>query len=232
MVKAAVVAIAALAGIAAYFASSSPSGPAQKVKLMEMPQEKVPADAQTLVVAAGCFWCVEAIFEELAGVYRVESGYAGGRKPGVTYEEVCMGTTGHAEVVKIFFDAKKIAAADLLRLFFTTHDPTTLNRQGPDEGTQYRSAIFYSDAAGKALAEKIKAEVEAEKIWSKPIVTTIEPLTNYTPAEEYHQNYFEKFEQASPEQRASMNVGYCAAIVEPKVRKFRQKYADKLKKRG
>lgn len=192
----------------------------------------VPPDASSLVVGAGCFWCVEALFEDLEGVVAVESGYAGGKKAGVTYAEVCTGTTGHAEVIKIVFRPKQISADDLLRLFFVAHDPTTLNRQGPDTGTQYRSVIFYSNPDEKKLAEKIRDEISAKGIWKNPIVTTIEPLTNYTVAEAYHQDYFAAYERATPEQKMSMNAGYCQAIIEPKVREFRAKYRDKLKKKG
>jgi peptide-methionine (S)-S-oxide reductase len=188
----------------------------------------VPKGASTLVVGGGCFWCVESLLEDLKGVYAVESGYAGGAKSGVSYEEVCSGTTGHAESVKVFFDSKVISRADLLRIFFVAHDPTTLNRQGPDSGTQYRSVVFYSNDEEKALAKKIISEVS--KLYKNPIVTTVEPLKNYTRAEEYHQNYFAKYEKATPEQRAQMNAGYCAAIIEPKVRHFREKYIQKLKK--
>lgn len=188
----------------------------------------IPKGAKTLVVGGGCFWCVEVILEEMKGVYAVESGYAGGPKPNPTYEEVCSGTTGHAEVVKVFYDPKKISAGDLLRVFMTTHDPTTLNRQGPDTGTQYRSVIFFSNPTEKALGEKIKAEMKS--VYKDPIVTTIEPIRNYSRAEEYHQDYYAKYERATPAQRAAMNGRYCTAIIEPKVRKFREKYLDKLKK--
>ncbi len=188
----------------------------------------VPKDATTLVVGGGCFWCVEAILEDLKGVYAVESGYAGGARPNPTYEQVLRGNTGHAEVVKVFFDSKVVSAEDLLRVFFLTHDPTTLNRQGPDSGTQYRSVVFYSNEEEKQRAEKIKAEMKS--VYKNPVVTTIEPLKNYTRAEEYHQNYFAKYEQATPAERARMNAGYCAAIIEPKVRKFREQYMDRLKK--
>lgn len=188
----------------------------------------IPKNAQTLVVAGGCFWCVEVLLEELKGVYAVESGYAGGPEPNPTYEEVCSGMTGHAEVVKVFFNPAEISAEDILRVFFTTHDPTTLNRQGNDSGTQYRSAVFYSNPEEKARAEKIRAEMG--KVWKDPIVTTIEPLINYSRAEEYHQDYYAKYEKATPAQREKMNGGYCAAIIEPKVRKFREKYFAKLKK--
>ena len=188
----------------------------------------IPKNAKSLVVGGGCFWCVETILEDLKGVYAVESGYAGGDSPNPTYDEVCSGTTGHAEVVKVFYDPAKISAADILHVFFVTHDPTTLNRQGPDRGTQYRSVIFYSNAQEEALAEKARAEMKS--VYKDPVVTTIEPLKNYSRAEEYHQNYFAKYERATPAQRASMNVGYCAAIIEPKVRKFREKYLAKLKR--
>lgn len=197
---------------------------------MDAPAQTAPPGSQTLVVAGGCFWCVEAIFEDLKGVHFVEAGYAGGKVKNPTYEQVCSGTTGHAEAVKIVFDPKQISAEDLLRIFFTTHDPTTLNRQGNDFGTQYRSAIFFSTPEEEKRAKDIIAEVEAAKIWPGKIVTTVEPLTNYSKAEDYHQDYFRRFEEGTPAQRASMNAGYCSAIIEPKVRKFREKYAAKLKK--
>lgn len=199
---------------------------ASQVKIKDAP---VPAGAKTLVVGGGCFWCVEVILEELKGVYAVESGYAGGPKPNPTYEQVLRGNTGHAEVVKVFFDPKVISAEDILNVFMVTHDPTTLNRQGPDSGTQYRSVIFYSSPEEKALGEKIKMKMKS--VYKNPIVTTIEPLKNYTRAEEYHQNYFAKYEQATPAERAQMNAGYCATIIEPKVRKFREQYMDRLKKK-
>lgn len=183
----------------------------------------VPKGAAELVVGGGCFWCVEAVLEDLKGVYAVESGYAGG-PANASYSNMGRG----AEVVKVFFDPKKVSAEDLLRAFFVSHDPTTLNRQGPDIGTQYRSVVFYANEAEKARAKKIIGEVA--KVYSNPIVTTLEPLKNYVRAEEYHQNYYQKFEKATPEQRASMNAGYCTAIIEPKVRKFREKYFEKLKK--
>jgi methionine-S-sulfoxide reductase len=189
-----------------------------------------PEGSEELVVGGGCFWCLESLYEDLKGVHFVESGYAGGARRGVSYEEVCSGHTGHAEVVKIVYDPKKVSADDLLRLFFVTHDPTTLNRQGPDVGTQYRSAIFYANEAEKARAVKIRDEIARQKIWNAPLVTTIEPLKNYTRAEEYHQDYFAKYERASPAQRMTMNAGYCNAIIAPKVAEFRHKFADRLKK--
>jgi methionine-S-sulfoxide reductase len=183
----------------------------------------VPKGAAELVVGGGCFWCVEAVLEDLKGVYAVESGYAGG-PANASYSNMGRG----AEVVKVFYDSKKVSAEDLLRAFFVSHDPTTLNRQGPDTGTQYRSVVFYASEAERARARKIIGEVA--KVYSNPIVTTLEPLKNYVRAEEYHQNYYQKFEKATPEQRASMNAGYCTAIIEPKVRKFRERYFEKLKK--
>jgi peptide-methionine (S)-S-oxide reductase len=190
----------------------------------------MPTELATL--AGGCFWCLEAVFEQLRGVTKVVSGYAGGQVPNPNYAAVCSGTTGHAEVLQIGFDPAVITFRDLLDVFFTIHDPTTLNRQGSDTGTQYRSAIFYSTPEEKALAEKIKSEISKAKVWRNPIVTSIEPLKNYTRAEEYHQDYFAKYEKATDAERATMNAGYCSVIIEPKVREFRAKFAAKLKKKG
>ena len=148
-----------------------------------------------------------------------------------TYQQVCEGTTGHAEAVKIYYNPAEITEDDLLRIFLTTHDPTTLNRQGPDSGSQYRSAIFYTDGEQKTRAEKILREFEAEKIWKDPIVTTLEPLTHFYVAEDYHQDYYDAYENGGEIQRMRMNAGYCAAIIEPKVIKFRKMYQDKLKKK-
>lgn len=189
-----------------------------------------PPGSEELVVAGGCFWCLEVLYEDLKGVYFVESAYVGGKNPGVTYREVCEGNTGHAEAVKIVFDPKKISAEDLLRVFFATHNPTTLNQQGPDHGTQYRSAIFYSNEEERLRAVKIRDEIAKRKIWDAPLVTTIEPMKNYTRAEEYHQDYYAKYEKASAVEKMSMNAGYCNAIIAPKVAKFRKEYADRLRK--
>lgn len=178
---------------------------------------------ENIVVAGGCFWCLEPIFRMTRGVKDVEVAYVGGARPNVTYEQVCMGNTGHAEALKVSFDANTISKGDILRLFFTIHDPTTKDRQGGDAGTQYRSAIFYANSEEKALAEKIIQEINAKKIWPRPVVTTIEPIKNYTRAEEYHQDYYRKYETATPEVRAKMNGGYCQFVIEPKVRKFREK---------
>lgn len=193
---------------------------------------EIPKNAKTMVVGGGCFWCMESLFDPLKGVIEAENGYAGGDPAGASYEQVSMGNTGHAEVIKVTFDPSQVSEEDLLKLFFTAHDPTTLNRQGPDSGTQYRSVIFYASPEEKALAEKVIKEVTDAKLWRNRIVTTVEPLKNYTRAEEYHQNYYEKYEKATPEERSHMNAGYCAAIIEPHVREWRKKLADKLKKPG
>ena len=181
---------------------------------------QVPEGKEIATLAAGCFWCVEAIFLDLKGVERVVSGYSGGTVPNPTYEAVCTGLTGHAEAVQITFDPKVISFADILRVFFTTHDPTTLNRQGPDVGTQYRSGIFYHSPEQKKAAEAVIKEVTHEKLYRNPIVTEVTPFRNFYPAEDYHQNYFAR----NPEQ------AYCRMVIEPKVLKFRQKYRHLLKK--
>lgn len=188
-----------------------------------------PPQTQSLVLGAGCFWCYEPIFERLKGVTDVEVGYAGGARPNPSYEQVSTGATGHAEVYKVTYDPKVISEEDLLHVFFTVHDPTQKDRQGNDVGTQYRSAIFYANEAEKARAEKVLKEVDAEKIFNRPIVTTLEPLNNYSRAEEYHQNYWEKYEKASAYEKMKMNAGYCNAIVTPKVLKYRQKFAHLMK---
>lgn len=169
-------------------------------------------------LGAGCFWCVEAIFGDLIGVEKVVSGYSGGQTDNPTYKQVCEGTTGHAEVCQIHFDPKVISFEEILEVFWTTHNPTTLNRQGNDVGTQYRSAIFYHSEQQKNIAEKSKAEV-APTLWDGPIVTEITSFSLFFPAEDYHQDYFE----------LNPNQGYCRAVIEPKVSKFRQKFSHKLK---
>ncbi len=180
----------------------------------------VPPGKEIATIAGGCFWCVEAVLEDLKGVDKVVSGYSGGQVANPSYEAVCTGTTGHTEAVQITFDPKVISYADLLHIFFTTHDPTTLNRQGADSGTQYRSAIFYHNAEQKAIAEKVIKEITAEKLYPNPIVTEVTAISNWYPAEDYHQNYFAQ----------NPNQGYCAIVIAPKVRKMRAKYQDKLKK--
>lgn len=170
-------------------------------------------------LAGGCFWCLEAVYQQLKGVDKVVSGYAGGHVPNPTYKQVCTGATGHAEVVQIAYNPEVVTYRDLLDVFFTIHDPTTLNRQGADVGTQYRSAIFYHTPKQQQIAERTIKELEAEQVWDDPIVTEIAPLDTFYPAEDYHQNYFIN----NPDQ------GYCRVVVAPKVAKFRQKYLAKLK---
>lgn len=171
-------------------------------------------------MAGGCFWCLQPIFQDLKGVEKVVVGYSGGRVKNPTYEDVCTDTTGHAESVQITFDPAAIAHEDLLRIFFSVHDPTTLNRQGHDAGTQYRSVIFYHTPEQKATAERVTKEVGASGLWDDPIVTEVTPLTAFYPAEEYHQDYFAK----------NPHAGYCRAVVAPKVAKFRKEFAARLKK--
>lgn len=175
---------------------------------------------EVATLAGGCFWCLEAVYNQLRGVLSVESGYAGGHIPNPTYKQVCTGSTGHAEVVQVTFDPDVISFRDLLEIFFTIHDPTTLNRQGADIGTQYRSAIFYHTPEQKSIAEQIIAEMNAEKVWDAPIVTEVVPFEELYKAEDYHQEYY----QNNPSQP------YCQVVIAPKVAKFRQKYFEKLKR--
>jgi len=177
---------------------------------------------EVATLAGGCFWCLEAVFNDLQGVESVVSGYSGGHVPHPTYEQVCDDTTGHAEVVQISFDPAVISYRDLLQVFFTVHDPTTLNRQGPDAGTQYRSAIFYHSPDQKATAEEVMRELTEAGVWSDPIVTEVRPFEVFYPAEDYHQRYFER----------NPNQPYCRMVVAPKVAKFRKQYLSRLKKVG
>jgi peptide-methionine (S)-S-oxide reductase len=170
-------------------------------------------------LAGGCFWCLEAAFSELRGVERVQSGYSGGHVPNPSYDDVCTGATGHAEVVQITFDPDVVSFRDLLHVFFTIHDPTTLNRQGGDVGTQYRSAVFYHTAEQKAVVEQVIHELEAEQVWDDAIVTQVVPFEALYPAEEYHRDYY----------RRNPGKGYCRAVIAPKVAKVRKLYLDKLK---
>ena len=175
---------------------------------------------QSAVLGGGCFWCLEAVFDQLRGVQSVESGYAGGRMPNPSYEDVCTGDTGHAEVVRIVFDPAELSFRDLLRVFFTIHDPTTKDRQGNDIGTQYRSVIFCQTPAQRADAESVIAELGREGLWSDPIVTEIADAATFFPAESYHQEYFER----------NGRQPYCQAVVAPKVAKFRKVFVDRLKR--
>jgi len=172
-------------------------------------------------LAGGCFWCLEAVYDQLKGVESVESGYMGGKSANPTYAEVCSGRSGHAEVVQITYDPEEVEFRDLLDVFFTIHDPTTLNRQGNDVGTQYRSAIFYHSPEQKKDAEEAVAKLTKDKLWANPIVTEIVPASAFTKAEEEHQEYYERVGNANP---------YCSFVVEPKVAKFRKAYFDRLKR--
>jgi peptide-methionine (S)-S-oxide reductase len=174
---------------------------------------------ESATFGAGCFWCIEALFQDLKGVHSVNSGYAGGHVNSPSYKEVCTGTTGHAEVAQIIFDPKQISFEDLLYVFWRTHDPTTLNRQGADVGSQYRSAIFYNSDEQKRIAEKSKAETEKSGLYENPIVTEIVPLTNYFEAEDYHQDYY----NINPDQP------YCRFVIDPKIQKFKKEFKEKLK---
>jgi len=171
-------------------------------------------------LAGGCFWCLEAVYDDLKGIVDVVSGYAGGHVPDPSYQEVCGGRTGHAEVVQITFDPQEISFRQILEVFFTIHDPTTLNRQGADVGNQYRSAIYYHSPEQEQIARQVIAEIQAAGIWSDPLVTEVTALSTFYPAEDYHQEYF----------RRNPYQGYCRAVIAPKVAKFRQKYMDSLKR--
>lgn len=175
---------------------------------------------ETATLGGGCFWCLEAVFRELEGVHSVISGYSGGTKPNPTYEEVCTGSTGHAEVVQVSFDPAKISYEEILNIFWSSHDPTTLNRQGPDEGTQYRSVIFYHKEDHQRVAEEFKIKLSSSGRWNAPILTEILPFLVFYQAEEYHQNYYSK----NPHQ------GYCAVIIKPKLDKLRKEFISKLKR--
>lgn len=176
---------------------------------------------ETATLGGGCFWCLEPIFRDLVGVEDAVAGYAGGSVPNPSYRLVCTGTTGHAEVVQIHFLPEQISFRQLLEVFFTVHDPTTPNRQGPDSGTQYRSIILFHDEGQRETARQVMAEVEEQGLWQDPLVTQVEPLKAFYRAEEYHQRYFEK----------NPNQGYCRAVVAPKVSKFRKRWQSKLKSR-
>jgi len=191
----------------------------KETKQIEM-EILVNVKTDTATFGAGCFWCVEAVFLELEGVKKVISGYEGGQVLNPTYKQVCSGQTGHAEVIQVVYDPAKLTFEDLLAAFWQAHDPTTLNRQGNDEGTQYRSVIFYHNDSQKTLAEKYKAELDKSGAWSKPIVTEISKTSTFYPAEEYHQNYY----------NLNGDNPYCSYVIRPKLEKFRKVFKEKLKK--
>lgn len=189
-----------------------------KITNKQIINKQMSEKTDTAILGAGCFWCVEAIFQRLKGVESIESGYTGGTVENPTYKQVCTGETGHAEVTKIIFNPDVISFNDLLEVFWTTHDPTTLNQQGADIGTQYRSAVFYLNDEQKMQAEKSKSEI-ATQIWDGSIVTEITPLKKYYKAEDYHQNYFNQ----------NSDQSYCRFVINPKLEKFRKKFKDKIK---
>ena len=175
---------------------------------------------EVATLGGGCFWCTEAVFDQINGVTKVVSGYSGGTLPNPSYEQVCSGKTGHAEVVQVYFDPEVVSFKEILEIFFTTHDPTTLNQQGADFGTQYRSVVFFHDDKQKKVAEQVIVELTSKNVYGSPIVTSVEPFSEFFVAEDYHQNYFKR----NPRQP------YCRAVISPKVSKLRQKLFDKLKR--
>ncbi len=204
----------------AFLTSSCSSSSTEPVR--KMSDEKIPdrVKTDTATFATGCFWCTEAVFQELKGVLKATSGYSGGHVANPSYEEVCTGTTGHAESLQIIYDPKVISFDELLEVFWESHDPTSLNRQGNDEGTQYRSAIFYHNEEQKQKAEHYKAELDKSGAYNSPIVTEITPFTKFYRAENYHQDYY----------RTHGSQPYCAMVIRPKVEKFEKVFKDKLKK--
>lgn len=182
---------------------------------------KKASNLETITLGGGCYWCVEAVYENLNGVKSVVSGFSGGKVSNPSYEEVCSGTTGHAEVVQITYDKTITDINEIFKVFFTVHDPTTLNRQGADVGTQYRSVIFYNSPQQKAAAESIIAQLNKAKVYSSPIVTKIEPFTKFYKAEDYHQNYYAN----------NKNQPYCKMVIQPKIEKFEKVFKDQLKKK-
>ena len=190
------------------------------VKIKSMDNNRtITGKTDTATFGTGCFWCTEAIFQQVDGVIKVTSGYSGGQKDNPTYKEVCTGTTGHAECLNVVYDPAKVTFDELLEIFWQVHDPTTLNRQGNDVGTQYRSVIFYHNDEQKAKAEKYKAELDKSGAWVNPVVTTLEPFTKFYAAEDYHQNYYND----------NKEQGYCQFVIRPKVEKFQKVFKNKLK---
>ena len=177
-------------------------------------------NTEVATLAGGCFWCIEAAFDEIRGVIKVESGYSGGTTTSPTYEQVCSGTTGHAEAVQVTFEPNVVSFQDILHIFFTVHDPTTPNRQGADMGSQYRSVIFYHNEKQKEIAEQVIRELEDQKVWDNPIVTQVVPFKKFYKAEDYHNQYFSR----------NPNAGYCRVVIAPKIAKLREKYREKMKK--
>jgi peptide-methionine (S)-S-oxide reductase len=214
-----------LSSIACNQPLASNKGPSSEVASPSVTKEsksmEEKAEFKLATFSSGCFWCTQAIFQRLDGVEKVVSGYSGGHVDNPNYEQVCTGTTGHAESVQITYDPAKVSYDELLEVFWKTHDPTTKNRQGNDVGPQYRSVIFYHDAEQKKLAESYRKKLEAERIWNRPIVTEMEPFAKFWPAESYHQNYYDN----------NPSKGYCNLVITPKIEKFTKIFKDRLKAR-
>ena len=187
--------------------------------IKEPGQASISKSLEVATFAGGCFWCTEAVFDQLKGVVKVESGYSGGNVPEPSYEDVCTGETGHAESIQVTFDPSLVSYADLLRIFFTTHDPTTLNRQGADVGTQYRSAVFYHNPEQERIARQVVEEFERSKVWKRPIVTEVAPYKTFYKAEDYHQEYYTR----------NSRQPNCRVVIEPKIAKLREHYRERLK---
>lgn len=214
--------LSVLATSAGLFSCAQKSKPMQKenTNTMAVTANKEPGKTRdTITLGAGCFWCVEAVFQELKGVDKVVSGYSGGHIENPTYEEVCSKTSGHVEVCQLYYDPSVVSIDEILEVFWQTHDPTTLNRQGNDAGPQYRSVVFYHDNQQKEKAEYYKKQLDSSGAFRAPIVTAIEPFTKFYAAEDYHQNYY----------KSNPNQGYCTYVIQPKVEKFRKVFKDKLK---
>jgi len=201
--------------------SEKPKANTEKSKTNNKVSMSENAKIETATLAGGCFWCTEAIYQQLDGVISVESGYTDGKVKNPTYKEVCSGLTGHAECIEIKYDANKIAFTELLQVFFKTHDPTTLNRQGADEGTQYRSGVYYHSPEQKQIAENVIADLDASGAFNSKIVTEVKPYSVFYKAEDYHQNYYNENKTKNQ---------YCALVIVPKIEKFQKVFADKLKK--
>jgi peptide-methionine (S)-S-oxide reductase len=190
-----------------------------EVKIFNKPMETSSKVVDTITLGAGCFWCVEAVFQRLEGVHSVQSGYSNGNTGKPTYKDVCSGTTGYAEVCQITYNPEKLRFEDILEVFFKTHDPTTLNKQGADVGTQYRSGIYYHNDTQRQIAERILKQIDQDRIYSNPIVTEIKAVANYYPAEDYHQNYYNQ----------NSNQSYCSFVITPKLEKFEKIFKSKIK---
>jgi len=216
MLKVLFISIISLAGFNSCAQNDNSTKIKKEAKVMTTSSNKL----ETATLGTGCFWCTEAIFQELKGVEKVTSGYSGGTVPNPTYEQVCSKTTGHAECLNILYNPAVISFDELLEVFWQVHDPTTLNRQGADVGTQYRSVIFYHNDEQKAKAQKYKVALDKSGAWANPIVTTLEPFTKFYPAENYHQNYYNN----------NTSQGYCQFVIRPKLEKFEKVFKSKLKK--